>query len=79
MTTLAPPQDCPFFGIWFCGGWALDEDQQLAIAALKDQRAGSGGGGSSLEVFRSAAMLKKRGHFEARGLTKGLRTTATRE
>jgi hypothetical protein len=64
---------CPFFGAWFVGGFCFDYERQQAMAALKSHRQGKRGDG--VEVFRSIAMMKKRGHFETKSVTKGLFTT----
>ena len=62
---------CPFFGAWFCGGWASDSDRREAMAALKPARKAQDG----IELFRSTANMRRRGHFEARGaVTAGLQT-----
>jgi len=48
----------PFHAIWYCGGWPTEADRAEAMSTLKPlRRAGK------LEVFRSADMLQKRGHF----------------
>ena len=61
---------CPFFGAWFCGGFATERERRRAMAALKPgRRAGE------IETFRSTATMRKRGHFEAKGaVTQGLAT-----
>lgn len=58
---------CPFFSVWFCGGWAVDGDRRAAIKALKCAQ--------GVEVLRSTKKLRRRGHFDARGaVTAGLGT-----
>ena len=49
----------PFHGVWFCGGFGARE-LRAALRALKKLRRRSP---RAIEVFRSAAMLQKRGHF----------------
>ena len=49
----------PFHAVWFCGGWVRDADRRRAMRRLKARR-----GAGHLEVFRSARMLQRRGHFE---------------
>ena len=51
--------DAPFHSIWFAGGFGPDE--KAAIAALKPLRHMRPR--AAVEVFRSAAMLQRRGHF----------------
>ena len=53
--------DSPFHAIWFCGGWASDKERRRAMRALKPLRQSG-----RVECFRSAAMLKRRGHFAKR-------------
>jgi len=52
---------CPFFSVWFCGGWAVDGDRRAAIKALKCAQ--------GVEVLRSTKKLRRRGHFEAVAIT----------
>ena len=51
----------PFSTIWFCGGWAGDRERRKAARGLKSLRASR-----RIEVFRRAAMLRRRGHFSQR-------------
>ena len=53
----------PFHSVWFCGGFATESARRRAVRALRPARRSG-----SLEVFRSTAMLRKRG---ARGRTSG--------
>lgn len=48
----------PFHSVWFCGGWPSEHARREAVAALRPAR-----DAGELEVFRSAAMLQRRGHF----------------
>ena len=68
--------ECPFFGAWFCGGWVDDGDRRRAMASLKAaRRHREGAEGGKVEVFRSTATMRRRGHFDARGaVTQGLGT-----
>ena len=49
----------PFHSVWFCGGFATESARRRAVRALRPARRGG-----KLEVFRSAAMLRKRGALE---------------
>ena len=51
----------PFSTIWFCGGWAGDRERRKAARGLKSLRKTR-----RIEVFRRAAMLRRRGHFSQR-------------
>ena len=49
----------PFHSVWFCGGFATESARRMAVRALRPARRSG-----SLEVFRSTAMLRKRGALE---------------
>jgi hypothetical protein len=49
----------PFHSVWFCGGFATESARRRAVRALRPARRSG-----SLEVFRSTAMLRKRGALE---------------
>ena len=50
--------EAPFHAVWFCGGWASDGDRRRATASLKPARRAK-----TIELFRTARMLQRRGHF----------------
>lgn len=68
--TFAHPQETghatsPFHAVWFCGGWQGHAARRKAMRALRPARKAG-----TIEVFRDAAMLQRRGFFQAGAASK---------
>ena len=62
--------EAPFHAVWCCGGFPTDKARRRAAAALKPARARA-----TVELFRAAETMQKRGHFTPGAVSKRARSS----